>query len=81
MVPDRGTSSRNRERPTRLNAQDSSRPERRSGVRPPSSRAINGLFDWVDQHHAAQQNWARNKLIVVGLLGLALAILMRLGLI
>jgi hypothetical protein len=81
MVPDHETSSRNRDRATQLNAQDSSRPERCLSVRPPSSRAIHGLFDWVDQHHAAQRTWARNRLIAVGLLGLALAVLMSLGLI
>ncbi len=81
MVPDHGTSSRNCDLATQLNAQDRSRPERRSGVRPPSPRAIHGLFDWVNQHHAAQRTWARNRLIAVGLLGLALAVLMSLGLI
>lgn len=81
MESDHGASPANRNQTTQLNAQDKSRPERQSGVRPPSSRAIRRLFDWIDQHHAEQRTWARNRLIAVGLLGLALIILLSLGLI
>jgi hypothetical protein len=37
----------------------------RRGTRPPSSRAIHGLLDWIDEAHYSQRTWARNALFVM----------------
>jgi hypothetical protein len=53
---------------------------KRPGVKRPSPRAVNGVLEWIDEAQSTQSTWARNALVVVGLVGVLLWLALRLGL-
>ncbi len=55
--------------------------ERRCGVRWPSDRAVSGVLQWIDEAEASGRTWARNALVVIGLLLAVLWLALKTGLI